>query len=66
VNRRDRADLEIGASWRARSVRHHRDADVRTATSGDAKWSEELSEREPEAPEGRRWRLLAWLRDPNR
>jgi hypothetical protein len=59
-----RPDLEISASWRAGSARRHGDAKVRTLTAGDAKWSEELSEREPDAPEGRRWRLFAWVRDP--
>ena len=59
-----RPDFEIGASWRASSAKHHADAKVRKFTAGDAKWSEELSEREPDAPEGRRWRLFAWIRDP--
>ena len=59
-----RPDLEISASWQASSAKRHADSKVRKLTAGDAKWSEELSEREPNAPEGRRWRLFAWVRDP--
>jgi hypothetical protein len=54
----------MSAKWRASGAKSHADAKVRTLTAGDAKWSEELSERVPDAPEGRRWRLLAWVRDP--
>ena len=66
-----RADLEIGGSWRARTVRWTRSADVRTRLWGDPE-TEELTERErlPARPEtgrtygggARRWRLAAWLR----
>jgi hypothetical protein len=57
-----RADLEASAGWRAGSIRREGDARVRTATSGDAEWSDELSEAEPSAPHGGRWGFRAWLR----
>jgi hypothetical protein len=57
-----RADFEIGTRWTAKRVRREGSATVRTATSGAVDRSEELNECEPNAPEGWRWRLRAWLR----
>jgi hypothetical protein len=61
-----RADLEASARWRAGSMRREGDARVRTTTSGDVEWSDELSEAEPSAPQGGRWGFRAWLRRPGR
>jgi hypothetical protein len=65
------ADLEIRASWSARTVRWSRLAEVRTQISRDLD-SEELRERErlPDHPTTGhtyrggvgRWHLAAWLR----
>jgi hypothetical protein len=65
------ADVEIGGSWSARSVRWSRSAQVRTRIVGEVD-NEELTERKglPEQPAAqrhykdvaRRWRLAAWLR----
>jgi hypothetical protein len=64
------ADLEIGGSWRARSARWARTAEVRTRVSGDPN-TEEMNERErlPERSDtgrtyhgsARRWHFAAWL-----
>ena len=59
----DHADFEIRATWSAEHVRHSRKAIVQTATQGDVDRSDELSEAQPGRPEGKRWRLRAWLRD---
>lgn len=59
------ADVEVGGRWRARRAERHRGARVETRTSGGVE-SEELREGVPDAPEGRRWRMRAWLRDPRR
>jgi hypothetical protein len=59
-------DFEIGTRWTAERVARKRSATVRTATSGDVEWSDELDECEPSAPEGRRWRLRAWLTQSHR
>jgi hypothetical protein len=65
------ADVEIGGSWSARSVRWSRSAQVRTRLVGEVD-NEELTERKglAERPAvqrhyedvARRWRLAAWLR----
>jgi hypothetical protein len=69
------ADVEIGGSWSARSVRWSRFAQVRTRIVGEVD-NEELTERMglPERPSAgrhyrdafRRWRFAAWLRSARR
>jgi hypothetical protein len=69
------ADIEVGGSWRADSVRWQQHGRSDTETLGDVE-TEELREKAglPDAPSrghsyrdvARRWRFSTWLRDPNR
>jgi hypothetical protein len=49
----------------AQSIRSRGAADARTSTHGDIDGFDELTEAEPRAAEGKRWRLRAWLRSSN-
>ena len=61
-----RADFEVDAGWEAKAVRSRRPTAARTNTRGDVGEVEQLTEVGPQAAEGKRWRLRAWLRSSNR